>query len=104
MTAPGVRAPSPRRPSGRGWFAAAAAISTAVTLVFATIGDGVDVPEATGIRSLVVDAGHTAVWALLAVAFAIAAVRGRWTRLSNGIALAGGAVYVAFLVAVFLWR
>jgi hypothetical protein len=87
----------------RRWFALAAAGAAAVTIVFATVGDGVEVADATGLRAFVVDAGHIAVWALLTVAFAVAAVRGRWTRVANGIALAGGAVYVAFLAAVFLW-
>lgn len=90
--------------SRRPWFLAATAAATAVTVVFATVGDGVDVPDATGPRALVVDVGHTAVWALLAAAFAIAAARGRWTPLSNRIALAAGAVYAVFLVAVFVWR
>jgi hypothetical protein len=90
--------------SRRGWLAAGAATAAAVTVVFATVGDGVEVPEATGLRAVVVDVGHTAVWALLTVAFAIAAVRGKWSPLSNRIAVAAGAVYAAFLVAVFLWR
>jgi len=98
------RAGSHRAGSRRAWFVAGAVAATAVTVVFATIGDGVEVPGATGLRALLVDLGHTAVWALLAAAFAIAAVRGRWTPLSNRIALAAGAVYVAFLVAVFVWR
>lgn len=104
MTAPTARGSSSRPSPRRRWFALAAAVAAAVAVVFATVGDGVEVPEATGIRALIVDVGHTAVWALLAVAFAIAAARGRWSRLSHGIALAGGVVYVAFLAAVFLWR
>ncbi|WEK12414.1 MAG: hypothetical protein P0Y48_07970 [Candidatus Microbacterium phytovorans] len=108
MTAPEStpqRDSAPRRAaSRRGWFAAAAAAATAVTVVFATAGDGVEVPGATGVRAVIVDAGHTAVWALLAIAFTIAVARGRWTPLSNRLALAAGAVYAAFLVAVFAWR
>jgi hypothetical protein len=93
--------PTPR--SKRPLFALAALGAAAVTAVFATVGDGVEVPDASGLRALVVDAGHTAVWALLALAFAIAAVRGRWTRVSNGIAIAAGILYLVFLVAVFVW-
>ena len=94
------------RPAGRRrlWFTMAAIAAAAVATVFATIGDGVDVPDADGPRAVVIDAGHTTVWVLLAAAFALAAVRGRWGRVSNGVALTGGAVYVAFLLAVFVWR
>ncbi|WP_425837577.1 hypothetical protein [Microbacterium sp. PA5] len=101
-------ADGPRPPRGAGsrrpWFLAATAAATAVTVVFATVGDGVEVPGATGLRALVVDVGHTAVWALLAGAFAIAAARGRWTPPSNRLALAAAVVYAVFLVAVFVWR
>lgn len=85
-------------------YSVAAAAALVVTVVFGTIGDGVEVPDADGLRALIVDGGHTGVWALLTVAFAIAAVRGRWTRTSNGLALAAGILYGAFLIAVFLWR
>jgi hypothetical protein len=93
-------------PSGRQRvvFSLAAAIALVVTVVFATVGDGVDVPDAVGLRAVVVDGGHTAVWALLTVAFAIAAVRGRWGRVSNGVAVAAGILYAVFLIAVFVWR
>lgn len=103
MTAP---APEPRtataRPRVR--YVVAATIALAVTIVFATVGDGVEAPDATGLRHLVVESGHTGVWALLTVAFAVAAVRARWGRLSNGAAIAAGVLYVVFLLAVFAWR
>ncbi len=83
-------------------YALAAAGALAVTIVFATIGDGVEVPGATGLRRVVVDVGHTAVWGLLTAAFGLAAVRGRWTRLANGLAVAAGVGYAVFLVAVLL--
>ena len=87
----------------RALFVGAALISLVVTVVFATVGDGVAVAEATGLRAVVVEAGHTLVWALLAAAFAIAAARARWSRLSNAIAITAGVVYLLFLIAVFLW-
>lgn len=62
-----------------------------VATLFATVGDGVDVPGAAGLRRLLVDHAHTAVWALLAAAFGTAAVRDGWTRTANGLALAAGA-------------
>ena len=83
-------------------YALAAAGALAVTLVFATVGDGVEVAAATGPRRVVVDLGHTAVWALLTAAFGTAAVRSGWNRLSNGLALAAGATYGVFLLAVLI--
>jgi hypothetical protein len=98
MTAP--------EPTGhhRVWFTLAAAVALVVTVIFGTVGDGVDVPEATGLRAFVIDGGHTAVWALLTAAFAIAAVRRRWNPVSNGLAVAAGVIYAVFLIAVFVWR
>lgn len=88
----------------RALYGAATAVALVVAVVFATVGDGVEVADATGLRATVIDGGHTLVWMLLAVAFAIATVRARWTRLSNAIAIAAGIVYAAFLIAVFVWR
>lgn len=70
--------------------------------IFATIGDGVEV-DADGIRKLVVDYGHTAVWVLLALALLLAAVSGRWGRASGVLASIALALYLLFLFAVFLW-
>ncbi|MDT0143596.1 hypothetical protein [Microbacterium sp. PRC9] len=91
-------------PRARGLFGAATAVALVVAVVFATIGDGVEVAEATGLRAAVIDGGHTLVWVLLTVAFAIATVRARWSRLSNAIAIAAGITYALFLVGVFVWR
>jgi hypothetical protein len=88
----------------RALYGLASAAALVVTVVFATVGDGVETPEATGLRLAVVDGGHTLVWALLTAAFAIAAVRARWGRLSNGLAVAAGIAYAIFLIAVFVWR
>ncbi|MBK8446331.1 MAG: hypothetical protein IPL41_06520 [Micropruina sp.] len=84
-------------------FALAAVASLAVTAAFATVGDGVDVPAATGVRRLIVDAGHTVVWALLCAAFTIAAWRRSWTTASQVLAVSAGITYAAFLYAVLLW-
>ncbi|MFE5409737.1 hypothetical protein [Microbacterium sp. NPDC056569] len=88
----------------RALFGAAAAVALVVAVIFATVGDGVEVPGVTGLRAWVIDGGHTLVWVLLTVAFAIAAVRAAWSRLSNGIAIAAGITYAVFLIAVFVWR
>ena len=93
--------PSPR--VRRRWFTVAAVVAAGVAVVFSTVGDGVEVPDATGARRVVVDLGHQIVWALLAGSFAIAAIRGRWSAASQVPAVAAGAVYALFLFAVFLW-
>ncbi len=81
-------------------YALAAAGALAVTIVFATIGDGVEVPGATGPARVVVDVGHIAVWGLLTAAFVVAAARGRWTRPANALAVVAGIGYAVFLLAV----
>lgn len=81
-----------------------AAVATVVAVVFGTVGDGVPAATAAGPRGLVVDHGHTLTWVLLALALGIAAVRGRWTAPSQGLAVAAGVSYAAFLLAVFVLR
>ena len=73
-----------------------------VTILFATIGDGVAVPQAQGLRRIIVDHAHTLTWLLLTVAFGLAAVRGSWTRRSHWLALAAGGCYLVFLANVFV--
>lgn len=84
-------------------FAFAAGAALVVSVIFATVGDGVDVPDATGLRAAVVECGHILVWMLLTLAFTIAAVRGRWTRLAGLVALVAGLSYAVFLISVLLW-
>lgn len=83
----------------RRWFALGAVGATTVAVVFATVGDGVD-ETADGIRGVLLDHGHTAVWVLLAVALAAAAAAGHWTRAAGGVATAALVLYVAFLAAL----
>lgn len=82
-------------------YVAGAVVAAVVTVVFATAGDGVDAPETSGLRRVVIDHGHTATWAALALALGLAATRGRWQRLSQSLALLGGGLYAAFLLALF---
>ena len=84
-------------------YGIAAAGALAVTIIFATVGDGVDVPEATGLRSVVIGFGHTLVWALLTVALLIAAIRRQWSIPSQIVAVAAAMSYGLFLFDVFLW-
>ena len=91
--------PAPRRR----WFTLAAVVAAVVAVVFSTVGDGVEVPDATGARRVIVDLGHQGVWVLLAGALAAAATRGRWGRPSQVLAVGAGILYLVFLSAVFLW-
>lgn len=83
-------------------YIAAAIGAAAVATIFATIGDGVRVDNAVGLRRSIVDGGHTVVWVLLAAGFSIAAVRGRWSAPSQILAVAAGGTYLLFLIAVFV--
>lgn len=91
------------RRSRRPLFVIAAVGAALVTAIFATVGDGVEVEAATGVRAAIVDHGHTLVWALLTVAFTIATVRGGWVRPAGAVAVTAAIVYAVFLFAVFLW-
>ncbi len=90
--------------SGRNrlWYALGAVAAATVAGLFATVGDGVSVPEASGWRALLVDHGHTVTWVLLAVALAAAAVSAGWNRFAGAVAIAAAACYLAFLLAVFV--
>jgi hypothetical protein len=88
-----------RRPGQRGLFTAGALVAAAVTIVFATIGDGVSITT-QGWAAPVLDYGHTAVWALLTAALGTAALTGRWTRTSGVLAAAALGMYALFLIAV----
>jgi hypothetical protein len=103
VSEPQVAADRPGSRRARLWFGLAALAALVVTIVFLTIGDGVDVVEATGVRMFVVEYAHTAVWGLLTVAFAAAAWAGEWRRLSNATAVAAGVLYAVFLFAVLFW-
>lgn len=81
-------------------FGVGAGVALVVTIIFATVGDGVEA-EATGLRGAVLDYGHTGVWALLAAALGIAAAAGRWQRASSALAVAAGVLYAVFLAALF---
>lgn len=77
-------------------------MSGVVTILFATVGDGVAVPQAQGLRRIIVDHAHTLTWLLLTVAFGLAAVRGSWSRHSQWLALAAGGCYLVYLANVFV--
>lgn len=83
-------------------FGLAAAAAGLVATVFATVGDGVEVAQASGLRRVAIDTGHIAVWVLLTLALGVAACAGRWTRGSQLLAVAAGATYLVFLAAVFV--
>jgi len=84
-------------------YLVAAAGALIVTIVFLTLGDGVNVPEATGFRRIIIDTGHPLVWGLLTCSFIVAAIYERWTRGAQILAAAAGVTYAVFLCAVFIW-
>lgn len=91
----------PARTTRRRGFAFGAVAAGLVTAVFAVVGDGVNA-SATGSLGVLLEHGHTAVWALLTAALAWAAVRGRWQRASSALALAALVLYLAFLAALLV--
>ncbi|AQP43539.1 hypothetical protein [Tessaracoccus flavus] len=92
----------PSKRSRRWVYAAAAAAAAVIAIVFTVVGDGVAATESAGWLGVVVDWGHQLVWALLAAAFTVAAVRDGWTKPSQILAVGALALYAAFLAAVFL--
>lgn len=70
-----------------------------VTLVFVTVGDGVSTDRG-GLVGLIVNHAHTLVWALLTVALGVAALHGRWQRLSSALAIAAAVLYAVFLATL----
>lgn len=100
MGAPSTRPPA-REARVRRLFGAGAAGAGIVTVVFATVGDGVDLP-AQGIAGGIIEHGHTGVWALLTAALATAAARGRWQAASGALAGAALVLYVLFIGSVLV--
>ncbi len=79
------------------WFTLGAVAAAIVTLLFATIGDGTSSGSEEG---LLLEFGHVGVWALLTAALGVAAVVGRWQRISSIFALGALGLYATFLVAL----
>lgn len=87
------------RMTTRGKLALGTVATMLVTLVFVTVGDGVST-DSGGLVGLVVNHAHTLVWALLTVSLGIAAVHGRWQRLSSALAIVAAVLYVVFLATL----
>ncbi len=85
--------------SRRLWFTLGGVAAGLVTAFFAVVGDGVS-SSGAGALGVLLEHGHTAVWALLTTALAWAAVQGRWQRASSILAAAALALYLAFLAAL----
>lgn len=90
------------RRDNRRWFALGALAALVVATIFATVGDGIDAPTDDALRGFVLDHFHTLAWVLLAVAFGIAALLGRWTRASGWVALGGLASYATFVTTLLV--
>ena len=71
--------------------------SPSAILWFATVGDGT---ASDGHQGVLLEFGHVGVWALLAAALVVAAVVGRWQRISSIFALGALLLYATFLVAL----
>lgn len=93
-----MTAPAP--PEHPRWFAVGAVAALTIATIFALVGDGVEVRGDHPLTALVLDRFHTLAWVLLAVAFGLAALVGRWTRASGWVALGGLACYVVFVVVL----
>lgn len=84
----------------RAALAVGAAVAAAVSVVFATVGDGVPT-RGEGIVRVVIAHGHTVTWALLAGSLAAAAV-GRGPRaLASTLGYGALGCYGVFLAATF---
>ncbi|GAA3807124.1 hypothetical protein [Cellulomonas soli] len=92
-------APEPGPGRHRPLAAAGALGASAIAVLFATVGDGVDA-RATGLSGAILDHGHTATWVLLACALGLTAWgRGpRW--LPRAFGWAGLGAYLTFLLAL----
>ena len=99
---PASNPPAPHAGTSRRlWFALGGVAAGLVTAVFAVVGDGVTA-TGTGALGVLLEHGHTAVWALLTTALAWAAVQGRWQRASSVLAVAALVLYLAFLAALLI--
>ncbi|MGC4174996.1 hypothetical protein [Demequina sp.] len=85
--------------TGRRWAGLGAVVALAVTIVFATIGDGVE-SQGTGWRAWVIDYGHTITWAFLTVALALVALNWGPRRLRDALFWAALASYAAFMATL----
>ena len=91
----------PARTTRRRGFALGGVAAGLVTAIFAVVGDGVTATGA-GTLGVLLEHGHTAVWALLTAALAWAAIHGRWQRASSVLAVAALVLYLAFLAALLI--
>jgi len=82
------------------WFAWAG-IALLVAAIYSFIWPQKAVTKTTGSRYFIVRWGHALVWILLAVNFLLRGLSPSLNSAADAVALAGGAVYVAFLAATF---
>jgi hypothetical protein len=83
------------------WAAAGAAGAAIVTVIFATIGDGVE-SHGSGAVWWITEYGHTLTWLLLTATLALVAFGKGPKWLVNALGWGALASYATFLAAVFL--
>ena len=79
------------------WFLWAA-IALTVAAIYYFIWPRKSVTSNTGFRYLIIRWGHTATWILIAINFILRGIDPSLNDAANVVALAGGAVYILFVV------
>lgn len=88
---------------GLPWFAWAA-LALIVGVIYTFIWPKKAVKEDAGFRFLVIRWGHALTWLLLAINFVLRGISPSMNGEANFIALAGGFVYILFMVMTFIAR
>lgn len=83
------------------WFIWAA-FALLVAIVYAFVWPQKTVVSATEFRLFIMRWGHTLTWLLLAINFILRGISPSLNSTANWIALAGGLMYVLFLVTTFM--
>lgn len=83
------------------WFVWAA-IALVIAVVFAFVWPQKEALEATGFRFFFIRWGHTLTWVLLAINFFLRGISPSLDGAANLVALAGGIVYILFIVMTFV--
>jgi hypothetical protein len=83
------------------WFIWAVA-TLIIAVVFAFVWPQEEAMGATGFQFLVIRWGHTLTWVLLAINFLLRGISPSLEQTANRVALAGGVVYILFIVMTYV--
>ena len=86
---------------GLPWFGWAG-ISLVVAILYSFVWPRKRVSQNTGFRFFILRWGHALVWILLAINFMMRGFSPNLNRSADFIALAGGAIYLAFMFTTFI--